>query len=134
MKLVHCLTRKTLKYKNLVQKVCMFLQKEASRHHIAKIAQRSVPRDPSSIFLASTFTRNMLESSYSMYFFLFILKKHMTTSFYLKCTKFTRNYASHLTCKVAHKCLNVREWVEVVEQNRKRSSPFPCCPVSCPCP
>ena len=40
---------------------------------------------------------------------------------------------SHLTCKVAHKCLNVREWVEVVEWNRKRSPPFPCCPVNCQC-
>ena len=28
---------------------------------------------------------------------------------------------------------NVREWVEVVEWNRKRSPPFPCCPVSCQC-
>ena len=26
---------------------------------------------------------------------------------------------SHLTCKVAHKCLNVRERVEVVEWNKK---------------
>ena len=41
---------------------------------------------------------------------------------------------SHLTCKVAHKCLNVRERVEVVEWNRKRFPPFPCCPVSCQCP
>ena len=41
---------------------------------------------------------------------------------------------SHLTCKVARKCLNVRERVEVVEWNRKRFPPFPCCPVSCQCP
>ena len=41
---------------------------------------------------------------------------------------------SHLTCKVAHKCLNVREWVEVVEWNKKRSPPFPYCPASCQCP
>ena len=41
---------------------------------------------------------------------------------------------SHLTCKVANKCLNVREWVEVVEWNKKWSSPFPCCPVSRQCP
>ena len=37
---------------------------------------------------------------------------------------------SHLTCKVANKCLNVRERVEVVEWNKKWSPPFPCCPVS----
>ena len=36
----------------------------------------------------------------------------------------------HLTCKVANKCLNVREWIEVVEWNKRWSSPFPCSPVS----
>ena len=41
---------------------------------------------------------------------------------------------SHLTCKVANKCLNVRERVEVVEWNKKWSPPFPCCPVSRQCP
>ena len=41
---------------------------------------------------------------------------------------------SHLTCKVANKCLNVRERVEVVEWNKKWSLPFPCCPVSRQCP
>ena len=40
----------------------------------------------------------------------------------------------NVTCKVAHKCLNVRERVEVVEWNRKRSPPFPYSPVSCQCP
>ena len=37
---------------------------------------------------------------------------------------------SHLTCKAANKCLNVREWVEVVECNKRWSPPFPCCPVN----
>ena len=41
---------------------------------------------------------------------------------------------SHPTCKVANKCLNVRERVEVVEWNKKWSPPFPCCPVSRQCP
>ena len=40
---------------------------------------------------------------------------------------------SHLTCKVANKCLNNREWVEVVEWNKRWSPPFPCCPVSRQC-
>ena len=35
---------------------------------------------------------------------------------------------SHLTCKVANKCLNVLERVEVVEWNKRWSPPFPCCP------
>ena len=41
---------------------------------------------------------------------------------------------SHLTWKVANKCLNVREWVEVVEWNKKWSPPFPRCPMSRQCP
>ena len=41
---------------------------------------------------------------------------------------------SHLTCKVANKCLSVCERVEVVEWNKRWSSPFPCCPVSYQCP
>ena len=41
---------------------------------------------------------------------------------------------SHLTCKVANKCLNVREWVEKVEWNKRRFPPSPCCPVSHQCP
>ena len=40
---------------------------------------------------------------------------------------------SHLTCKVVNKCLNVREWVEVVDWNKRWPPPFPCCPVSRQC-
>ena len=40
---------------------------------------------------------------------------------------------SHLTCKVANECLNVRERVEVVEWNKRWSPLFPCCPVSRQC-
>ena len=36
-------------------------------------------------------------------------------------------------CKVANKCLNVRERVEVVKWNKRWSPPFPCCPVSRQC-
>ena len=41
---------------------------------------------------------------------------------------------SHIACKVAYKCLNVCERVEVVERNKKWSPLFPCCPVSHQCP
>ena len=38
---------------------------------------------------------------------------------------------SHLTCKVANKCLNVREWVEVVEWNKMvHSLPLLSCELS----
>ena len=41
---------------------------------------------------------------------------------------------SHLTCKVANRCLNVRERVEVVEWNKKWSPHFSCCHESHQCP
>ena len=37
---------------------------------------------------------------------------------------------SHLKCKVAKKCLNVRERVEVVKWNKRWSPPFLGCPVN----
>ena len=40
---------------------------------------------------------------------------------------------SRLTCKVANKCLNVRERLEEVEWNKQWSPPFPCCPVNSQC-
>ena len=40
---------------------------------------------------------------------------------------------SHRTCKVAKKCLNVHEWVEVIEWNKRWSLPFLYCPVDCQC-
>ena len=33
-----------------------------------------------------------------------------------------KNYGSHFRCKVTNKCLNVREWVEVVEKNKDGAS------------
>ena len=41
---------------------------------------------------------------------------------------------SHLTYKVTNKCLNVCEWAEVAEWNKRWSTPFCSCPVSCQCP
>ena len=37
---------------------------------------------------------------------------------------------SHVTCKVANKCLNVLEPVEVVDSHKSWSSPFPCSPMN----
>ena len=37
---------------------------------------------------------------------------------------------SHLICKVANKYLNVWEWVEVAEWNKRWSPTFLCCPVN----
>ena len=59
IKLVYCLTRKTLKWNSLVQKICLFLQKETSHCKSS---------------LTTTFTRKMPRSSDSMYFFHFMLE------------------------------------------------------------
>ena len=59
IKLVYCLTRKTLKWNSLVQKICLFLQKETSHCKSS---------------LTTTFTRKMPRSSDSMYFFYFMLE------------------------------------------------------------
>ena len=40
---------------------------------------------------------------------------------------------SHLTYKVTNKCLNFLEWVEVIEWNRRWSSPLPYYPVNFQC-
>ena len=39
-------------------------------------------------------------------------------------------YDSHLTCRDANKCLNVRERVEVLEWNKRWSPSFPYFPVT----
>ena len=40
-------------------------------------------------------------------------------------------HGSRLTCKVANKCLNVHEWMGVVDLNKRWFLPFPYWPVNC---
>ena len=103
---MYCLTRKTFKYENLVQTVCMFLQKEISH------CQNSLafgPQGPKQYLFGKHFYSKYARKLRFHLFLTFHVIKHMTTSFYLKRTKLTKNHDSHLTCKVVHKCLNVRE-------------------------
>ena len=86
MKLEYCLKRKTMKCNTLVQKFICFFKK---RHHAAKAALRWVPRDPNAIFLVTTFTWKIPESSDSMHFPFFMLE-NVISSFYLKWTELTR--------------------------------------------
>ena len=83
---MYCLTRGTLKYNNLILKICMFPQKKTSNY------KKSFPRDPSSMFLATTFTRKMSESSDCMYSLFCMLENiwhyHFTWS---EPTEFARN-------------------------------------------
>ena len=69
IKLVYCLTRKTLKWNSLVQKICLFLQKQPDDHFYSKNAKKLRFH----VFLP------------------FHVRKHMTSSFYLKCSKFTKS-------------------------------------------
>ena len=75
----------------LFRKFVCFCKK---RHH------REVPRDPSTIFLATTFTRKTPESSDPMYSSFFMLE-NMISSLYLKWTEFTRNLEFRSNCRSA---------------------------------
>ena len=66
--------------------VCFFKK----RHHTAKTAWCWVPRDPNSIFFDYFYSINARKVRINV-FLLFHVRKHMTSSFYLKCTEFTRN-------------------------------------------
>ena len=70
------LTRKTLKCNSLVQKIWLFLQKETShcRNSLALQYIKQYIKQPSSIFLAATFTRKIPRSSNSIYSFYFMLE------------------------------------------------------------
>ena len=52
------------------------------------------PRDPRTIFLGTSFTQKMPDSSDSMYYSIFMLE-NMISSFYPKWTEFTRNCEFH---------------------------------------
>ena len=58
-------------------------------------------------------------------------KSHSVLVWYLQAMRL-KIRGSHLKCKVANKCLNVRERVELVGRN-KDASPFPCCTVNRQC-
>ena len=71
IKLVYCLTRNTLWCNSLVQKICMFPQKEIS--HCRNSSALS-PWRPNTIFLVTSFTQKMQKSSDSMYSSIFMLE------------------------------------------------------------
>ena len=88
---MHCLTRKTLKYNSLVQKICLFLQKETSH---CKSSLAWGPQGPKQyIFSENFYSKNAKKFRFHV-FLLFHVRKHMTSSFYLKWTEFTRNFVS----------------------------------------
>ena len=85
---MYCLTRKTLKCNSLVLKVCLFLQKGTS---YCKNSLALGPQWPKQhIFGDHFYWKNAKKLRFHV-FLLFHVRKYMTSSFYLKWTKFTRN-------------------------------------------
>ena len=81
IKLVYCLTRKTLRCYSLVQKICMFLQKETSHR---KNSLALGPQGPKHyIFRNHFYSKNARKLRFYV-FLLFDARRYMVSSFYLK--------------------------------------------------
>ena len=85
---MYCLTRKTLKCNSLIQKICLFLQKETSH---CKNSLALGPQGPKQYIFGDHFYSKNAKKLRFHVFLLFHVRKHMTSSFYLKWTEFTRN-------------------------------------------
>ena len=87
-KLVYYLTRKTLRRNSLVQKICMFLQKETSR---CKNSLALGPQGPKHYIFGDHFYSKNARTFRFHVFLLFDARKYMISSFYLKWIEITRN-------------------------------------------
>ena len=85
---MYCLTRKTHRCNSLVQKMCMFLQKETSH---CKSSLALGPQRPKHYIFADHFYLKKAKRPRFHVFLLFDARKYMISSFYLKWTEFTRN-------------------------------------------
>ena len=95
MKLEYCLTRKTIKCNTLVQKICMFLQKETScRKSSFALGPQWLERY---IFGDQFYVKNTRKLRFHA-FPLFHARKHVISSFYLKWTEFT------IYCELCSNC------------------------------
>ena len=81
MKLVYCLTRKTVKCNSLVQKICLLRDKSSFALG---------PQGPKHYIFGDHFYLKNARKLRFHVFLLFHSRKHMTSSFYLKWTEFTR--------------------------------------------
>ena len=88
MKLLYCLTRKSLKCNSLVQRICMFLQKETSycKSNFALGLQ-----GPKHYIIGDHFYLKNSRKLRFHVFFRFHARKHVISSFYWKWTEFTRH-------------------------------------------
>ena len=85
---MYCLTRKTLNCDSLVQKICLFFQKETSH---CKSSLALGPQGPKQYIFGDHFYSKNAKKLRFHVFLLFDVRKHMKSSFYLKWTEFTRN-------------------------------------------
>ena len=88
IKLVYCSTRKTLRYNSLVQKICMFIQKEISHCKNSLALGSQGPK--LYIFGDHFYSENARKLRFHV-FLLFDAREYMISSFYLNWTKVTRN-------------------------------------------
>ena len=96
IKLVYCLTRKTRKYNSLVQKICLFRQKESSHCKNSLVFGPQGPKQY--IFGDHFYSKNAKKLRFHL-FLLFHVRNHMASSFYLELTKFTRNCEFCSNCR-----------------------------------
>ena len=88
IKLVYCLTMKTLRCNSLVQKIYMFLQKKRSH---CKNSLALGPQEPKHyIFGDHFYSKNARKLRFHV-FLLFDARKYIISSYYLQWTEFTRN-------------------------------------------
>ena len=88
IKLVYCLSRKTLKCDSLVKKNCMLLQKGTSH---CKNSLALGPQGPKHYIFGDHFYSKNAKKLRFHVFLLFDARKYMISSYYLKWTEFTRN-------------------------------------------
>ena len=84
---MYCLTRKTLECNSLVQKICMFLQKETS---YGKSSFALGPQGPKHYIFCDHFCLKNARRLKFHVFLLFHARKHVISSFYLQSTEFIR--------------------------------------------
>ena len=95
IKLVCCFTRKTLKCNKFVQNICLFLQKEITH---CKNSLALGPQGPKQYIFGNHFYSKNTKKLRFHVFLQFHVKKHMSSSFYLKWIEFTRNYQFCSNC------------------------------------
>ena len=92
---VYCLEKESLKYNSLVQKICMFFQKETS--HCKNSLTLFIQGPKHYIFGDHYYLKNARKLKFHVFLFSYA-RKHMISSFYLKWTKFAKHFEFFSIC------------------------------------